>query len=56
MSGSVIPVAGSDDIRQRWAALDSRNERLVDASDPVVLDLNRDRDSANQPRRLSTAS
>jgi hypothetical protein len=58
MSGSVTQVAGNDDVRQRWAALDSRNERLVDASDPLVLDLNpaRDRDAAGQPRQLPTAS
>ena len=34
------------DSHQRWADLDSSNERLVDASDPMVLDLFRDRTTA----------
>jgi hypothetical protein len=58
MSGSLIPGARDGDIRQRWAALDSENERLVDASDPLLLDLyrDRDRDAAGQPDQLPAAS
>ncbi len=57
MSGSVVAGGRDADIRQRWAALDSKHERLVDGADPLVLDLNRDRDHDGElPRQLPAAS
>jgi hypothetical protein len=53
MSGSPIPGAGDDDRRLQWAALDSSNERLVDAYDPLVRDLFRDRGRNIEPSKPS---
>jgi hypothetical protein len=45
MSGiSSVSTAGTDSI-ERWAALDKQNERLVDATHPLVAELTRDRPS-----------
>jgi hypothetical protein len=38
----------STDSRERWAALDSRNERLVSAADPVIAELRRDQDDDDE--------
>jgi hypothetical protein len=35
-------VAGTSDITQKWAALAKQNERLVDASHPLLAELRRD--------------
>ena len=43
MSGSTMScpsTAGADD-GERWAALDQRNERLVDPSHPLLVELRR---------------
>lgn len=44
MSGSMIPGASTAeaDDRDRWAALDKQNERLVDPSNPLLADLRLD--------------
>lgn len=54
MSGTSLVDAGNSDSRQRWAALDSQHERLVDASDPLLSELTRDR--ADRDRSLQVAS
>jgi hypothetical protein len=43
MSGLSMSGAASTDGSQRWAALDKQNERLVDASHPLLAELRRDR-------------
>ncbi|HVB44577.1 MAG TPA: hypothetical protein VNF47_18015 [Streptosporangiaceae bacterium] len=43
--------AGNSDGRQRWAALDSKHERLVDTSDPLLRELNRDRTDRDRPQQ-----
>jgi hypothetical protein len=43
MSGLSTSGAASTDGSQRWAALDKQNERLVDASHPLLAELRRDR-------------
>ncbi len=53
MSEQRIGKAGNSDSRTRWAALDSRNERLVDISDRLLLDTDRDKD---RDRGLKAAS
>ena len=40
--GSTISTASTDDSRQQWAALAKHNERLVDASHPLLAELRRD--------------
>jgi len=42
MSGSSTASTASTDNNQRWAALDKQNERLVDASHPLLVDLRRE--------------
>jgi hypothetical protein len=58
MSGSPIRGAGDADDRRQWAYLDSSNERLLDASDPLMLDLYRDRgrEPDDTARKLPAAS
>jgi hypothetical protein len=46
--------AGNSDSKSRWAALDSRHERLVDISDRRQLDA--DRSDAGKARELKVAS
>ncbi len=54
MSEQGIVRAGNSDNKARWAALDSRNERLVDISDRLNLDASRgDKDGG---RELKAAS
>jgi hypothetical protein len=36
-------IVSTDDISQKWAALAKHNERLVDASHPLLAELRRDR-------------
>ena len=43
MSGLSTSGTASTDGSQRWAALDKQNERLVDASHPLLAELRRDR-------------
>ena len=43
MSGLSTSGTASADGSQRWAALDKQNERLVDASHPLLAELRRDR-------------
>jgi hypothetical protein len=43
MSGTSKAETSSPDSRALWAALDSKNERLIDASHPLLADLRRDR-------------
>ena len=55
MSGSsTSTMANADNNDQRWAALDKQNERLVDASHPLLAELRRDHPELD--RTLSTAS
>jgi hypothetical protein len=43
MSGSsTMSTASTDDAGQKWAALAKHNERLVDASHPLLAELRRD--------------
>jgi hypothetical protein len=42
MSGSGTSSTGGTDSGQRWAALDKQNERLVDASHPLLAELRRE--------------
>jgi hypothetical protein len=42
MSGTKPSGAPSTDDREQWAALDQKNERLVDASHPLLAELRRD--------------
>jgi hypothetical protein len=41
-TASAAAVAGTSDITQKWAALAKQNERLVDASHPLLAELRRD--------------
>lgn len=41
MSGSTSSTPNTDN-SQRWAALDKQNERLVDASHPLLAELRRE--------------
>ncbi len=41
MSGTTRSGASSAESNQRWAALDQQNERLVDASHPLLAELRR---------------
>ena len=43
MSGMSTSGTTSTDGSQRWADLDKQNERLVDASHPLLAELRRDR-------------
>lgn len=43
MSGTSKSSTGSTDGRQRWAALDKQNERLVDPSHPLLAELRQER-------------
>jgi hypothetical protein len=60
MSGSTASSAGTastantDDVSQRWAALAKQNERLVDASHPLLAELRRDHPEVD--RSLPAAS
>ena len=54
MSGSSTANTLNADDRQRWAALDKQNERLVDASHPLLVDLRRDHPEVD--RTLPAAS
>lgn len=47
MSGSSTSPGAAADSSQRWAALDKQNERLVDASHPLLAELRRDRPDIN---------
>jgi hypothetical protein len=43
MSGSsTAGVASKDDTTQKWSALAKQNERLIDASHPLLAELRRD--------------
>ncbi|HEX9554738.1 MAG TPA: hypothetical protein VF983_16145 [Streptosporangiaceae bacterium] len=42
MSSRSTSSAASTDNSERWAALDKQNERLVDASHPLLAELRRD--------------
>ncbi len=53
MSGSSTPGAASTDSSQRWADLDKQNERLVDATHPLLADLRRDYPVTPQPAAAS---
>jgi hypothetical protein len=48
MSGASTPGTSTADSGQRWAALDSRNERLVDASHPLLRLVDDSRDDAKR--------
>jgi hypothetical protein len=39
----------NSDSSQQWAALDSRNERLVEASHPLLRTLKRDKPENDRP-------
>lgn len=54
MSGSSTASPGGADSSQRWAALDKQNERLVDASHPLLAELRRVRPDLD--RSLPAAS
>jgi hypothetical protein len=54
MSGRCTPSAAITDDSGRWAALDKQNERLVDASHPLLAELRRDQPDID--RSLPTAS
>jgi hypothetical protein len=54
MSGRSTSSAASTDNSERWAALDKQNERLVDASHPLLAELRRDYPDLD--RRLPGAS
>jgi hypothetical protein len=43
MSGTSRSSRGNTDDGQRWAALDKRNERVVDATHPLLAELRRER-------------
>ncbi|MGI9006471.1 MAG: hypothetical protein ACR2FU_09780 [Streptosporangiaceae bacterium] len=49
MSGSSSSSTASGDSAQRWADLDKQNERLVDATHPLLADLRRDYPGSAQP-------
>jgi hypothetical protein len=54
MSGTSTSGADSKDDSRRWAALDSQNERLADASELLLLKLNRDRADAERPLKAAS--
>ena len=45
MSGTSMSGKDNADSGQRWAALDKKHERLVDASHPLLAELRRERDA-----------
>ena len=49
MSGSSTSGAASADIHQRWADLDKQNERLVDATHPLLAELRREYPATTKP-------
>jgi hypothetical protein len=51
MSGA--STASADD-RERWAALDKRNERLVDPSHPLLAELRRDHPDIDRSLRAAS--
>lgn len=55
MSEQANLTAGSSADQARWAALDSRNERLVDISDRLLVDA-ASRDDKTGGRELKAAS
>ena len=48
MSGTSTADTNSSDSSQRWDALDNRNERLVEASHPLLREPDRDRPEAER--------
>jgi hypothetical protein len=54
MSGTSTSSVASTDDSDRWAALDKQNERLVDASHPLLAELRRDHPDID--RNLPAAS
>ena len=54
MSGTSKSVSADADSSQRWAALDKRNERLVDPAHPLLAELKRARTDADE--QLQAAS
>jgi len=48
MSGRSTSSAAISDDSERWAALDKQNERLVDASHPLLAELRRDHPDIDQ--------
>jgi hypothetical protein len=56
MSGSSTPSTAIADNRQRWADLDQQNERLVDATHPLLAGLRHDYPAAAQRRPSRSAS
>jgi len=56
MSGSTNSGAASTDGGQRWAALDKQNERLVDAADPLLVELHARGDGGRAVEDLPAAS
>lgn len=49
MSGTSILATSTSDSNQQWAALDSANERLVEASHPLLHAADGDRTDRDQP-------
>ncbi len=54
MSGMSTTGTAATEVSQRWAALDKQNERVVDASHPLLAELRRDRPDLD--RSLPAAS
>ncbi|HKR70277.1 MAG TPA: hypothetical protein VJT16_15670 [Streptosporangiaceae bacterium] len=52
--GSTADMVNTGDTSQKWAALAKQNERLVDASHPLLAELRRDHPETG--RRLPAAS
>ncbi len=48
MSGIISVSTASTDSIERWAALDKQNERVVDATHPLVAELARGRPSMQE--------
>ena len=53
MSGISTQSTASADLHQRWAELDKQNERLVEATHPLLAELRRDYPVAARPEAVS---
>jgi hypothetical protein len=54
MSGTSTSGADNTDYGRRWAALDSKNERLADASELLLLQIKRDRAESERPLKAAS--
>jgi hypothetical protein len=54
MSGTSTPLTPLSDSAERWAALDQGNERIIDASHPLLAELVREQPRQDQQRAIAS--